>query len=756
MHHEPDPNHVPTVTGQLRFSPALTAVMAGLWLLGIMWVFFFPLDKRSLLRTGKLMFLTSLDFVGKHSFDPGMWWDRLLDVGTTVLLLISAWAIGLALMRLFRWVRNPDTVTHVTAIALGLGVWAWVVLLAGLGGVISFKVYIGLAIGSLVLTIWHWRYLRKPFDKSIVGQAPRLPCPSPSRTAASGALALQEPGNRNGISGFEWFLVVSLVLGGVLHVIPAFTPELEYDTLEYHLGALSEYRKAGHIYFLEHNFYASMPSLTEMLYLWGIEVRSSTVAKLLHASFALLTAIGLIGLGKKFHSRRLGLLAASLYYLLPTTTDLAATARIDLATTFFAFVAGAMLHRFLFDDDACAIWPAAIACGLAMATKYTAGPVVALPMLIILLGWTIRTHWQFDPQRYRGTRGGDEAVASQELCPPFNTRQLHLGYIVTFSVVAIIPVLPWLVKNWVFTSNPVYPIADNIFKSPYWGPEQTELFHRVHAPSFGSISTWTSLITLAWVYSTFASLASPILILFVPLLLLLKGVPVSWKYCSWLGLAIYACWWFFTFRPERFLFPALPWFAVAGGIAIVRLESERTMRLLLQVILAIMLLFQLNCSFLFSAIDVRNPSLYPPQVSNLAVFLGQLSRNEYLGRRIFTQGWLNTELPPNSKVLYVGEARIYYAAYPLLSNTVFDKSIVGTMVAHSSTTDDVLHMMKQAGVTHIYINQAELDRLSKSYGYLDNMNWDLFRRFLEEHTKKIYENGAHSVYLINQAEPEAP
>jgi hypothetical protein len=78
------------------------------------------------------------------------------------------------------------------------------------------------------------------------------------------------------------------------------------------------------------------------------------------------------------------------------------------------------------------------------------------------------------------------------------------------------------------------------------------------------------------------------------------------------------------------------------------------------------------------------------------------------------------------------------------------------MVAHSSTTDDVLHMMKQAGVTHIYINQAELDRLSKSYGYLDNMNWDLFRRFLEEHTKKIYENGAHSVYLINEAEPEAP
>ena len=60
-------------------------------------------------------------------------------------------------------------------------------------------------------------------------------------------------------------------------MIPAFSPEIEYDTLEYHLGALKEYQKAGRIFFLEYNFYASMPSLTER---WcGCLARNSTLPR---------------------------------------------------------------------------------------------------------------------------------------------------------------------------------------------------------------------------------------------------------------------------------------------------------------------------------------------------------------------------------------------------------------------------------------------------------------------------------------------
>jgi hypothetical protein len=75
-------------------------------------------------------------------------------------------------------------------------------------------------------------------------------------------------------------------------------PPFEYDELEYHLGALADYQRAGRIVFLPHNFYSNMPQLTEMLYLLAKTTTSDIAAKLLHWLFGLLAAAAVYGVAQ--------------------------------------------------------------------------------------------------------------------------------------------------------------------------------------------------------------------------------------------------------------------------------------------------------------------------------------------------------------------------------------------------------------------------------------------------------------------------
>jgi len=97
---------------------------------------------------------------------------------------------------------------------------------------------------------------------------------------------------------------------------------------------------------------------------------------------------------------------------------------------------------------------------------------------------------------------------------------------------------------------------------------------------------------------------------------------------------------------------------------------------------------------------------------------------------------MNEHLPPDAKVLYVGEARVYYARHPVLWSTAFDR-----------------HPLQQAGlaelgVTHVYINFSELQRLSSGYGYLRDIDWGALRRDLQTRAREIYRSDRAVVYAL--------
>jgi hypothetical protein len=234
------------------------------------------------------------------------------------------------------------------------------------------------------------------------------------------------------------------------------------------------------------------------------------------------------------------------------------------------------------------------------------------------------------------------------------------------------------------------------------------------------------------------ALATPVLLMTGPLVLLLRDVRTAVRRAGWLFVAAYAGWFLLTFRPWRFLFPAFPLAALVGAYALESVPPQRWLRCIVGVILGA----NLATIALNQLVDVESTKRFPPQLNFVQYVLGSVSRDEFVGRighgALEPLLWMNAHLPARARVLYIGEARVYYAKHDVLWSTAFDQ--------HPLTT-----MTNLAGVTHVYVNTSELNRLHANYGYLRDA--DLARlNDLLGHARPIHKSGRSVVYEVEPAQ----
>jgi hypothetical protein len=142
----------------------------------------------------------------------------------------------------------------------------------------------------------------------------------------------------------------------------------------------------------------------------------------------------------------------------------------------------------------------------------------------------------------------------------------------------------------------------------------------------------------------------------------------------------------------------------------------------------------------------------PPQMSFTQYALGQFTRNEFVAR--VGKGvlgpiiWMNENLPAGAKVLYVGEARVYYARHSVVWSTAFDQNPLAAMSRQAGTPEELLAALRAQGITHIYVNLSELERLRKGYDYMNDANWELIAGLLQNDAKEIHRSGRGIVYEL--------
>ena len=661
--------------------PEFARLLAILWVVGLALVYLVRYGAWILPWQGANLFGATLPTlrIGPHFQE--FWIARAYDFVCVIGIVVAA--LGLGVVVTDRLVAKRDVLGALLALAVGFWLLAVLVLVAGSVSITKVPLV------CLALLSWF--------------------LPAPRRFVRDFQVSTDRT------DSWAKLMVACIVLAAALNLAGALAPPFEYDELEYHLGALADYQRAGRIVFLPHNFYSNLPQLTEMLYLLATTLTSDIAAKILHWLFGVLGAMAVFGVARRLWSRAVGLTAAALFYCTPFVQDLGQTARIDLATAFFATLAFGALVIWSEEERRDLVWLSALCAGAAVATKWTAIPVVLLPLVVLLA---------------------------------FRRKQRLLPF---YILLAMAVVAPWLVKNWLLADNPVYPLFHQWFPNSHWSASQSAVFSGKHYPTFGW-GTIGQFFSLLWHYSFVEAGAVPLLLMTTPLVLLSSRFEPAAKRVGWLVAGAYASWFCFTFRPWRFLFPTFGLAAVVGAFAMEKLGREAMMRFALRLAVGVVIGVSLATLVLNDLVDTENPARVPPQMDFLQYTLGQFTRDEFVakvGKGVLEPViWMNENLPNGAKVLYVGESRVYYAKQPVVWSTAFDQHPLTAMSNEARTTEELLAELRAMGVTHVYMNFAELSRLQRGYDYMLTANWNLIRNTLQHHATKVHETGRGVVYEL--------
>lgn len=503
---------------------------------------------------------------------------------------------------------------------------------------------------------------------------------------------------------------IAVVVGLIpLAVYYAFAnlPVTDFDAMEYHLGAPRLYLAAGRISFLPENVYAAFPALAEMQFLNTLSLARDTfeggvAAQLLGLTYLPFTAATVYLAGRCAFSARAGVFAALLFLLCPMIADSAHKAYVENQLMFFGALAFFLVLKYVVlapRTNARALVLAGLMLGGAMAVKYTAAAYFFVPVAATVV---FRRGW-----RPAGV----------------------------FVAAALLPFLPWLIKNTWFTGNPVYPLLGGVFGAPF---VDVAKWDQAHAPC--AMTLWQAL-RLLFIDGPDAARVHGLLLLF--------GVGACFKnrrafvnLAFWLGW-IFLVWFCCTHRLVRFFLPAVPLCAVlaAGGVEWLcgRVSRPAIGRIVAGaiVVAAFLALYEKEITrrfyiihWLLAAFLPADPSRptetygiweYALEPETFLAHMQQIDDPHAAGLARINQfhfgmmDFVNRKTPPAAKILLVAEAQIYYFERPIVYNTVFNRNPLDDLAADGKDPERIKKRLADMGVTHVLVNKNQMRRYWLQY-----------------------------------------
>ena len=502
-----------------------------------------------------------------------------------------------------------------------------------------------------------------------------------------------------------------------------------YDVLEYHLAVPKTFHEAGRIAFLPNNVYGNFPLNSEMLSLFmmtlhGDAIEAAFMAASVNVGLAALFAAAAWLIGRRY-SPQAGVVAGVLAASVPWITYLAGIAYVEVGMLAMGLCALAALLR----AESRPLLAGLLA-GLACGFKYTAVPLIAIPLAGLALIAPPPT-----PGRWR----------------------TRLRGVALYTLGAAIAFCPWLIRNVVNTGNPVFPLAYRVFgaRAGTWDAELEARWQHAHgsaAAERADAPMWQRAIS-----RTIADwrLGAPLLLfaavgairhrdrLTVALLLLL-----AWQFAVWLG-------WTHLFARFAAVF-VIPLIALAaramvrGGIALAEEHADASSmppgaggavgwptasavgERILPAILAPVLAAAMNLYPLARLYyhETRPGGVPLAAYDHLDWFVkGEWPGMQHLGR-------INS-LDAGSKVLMVGDARTFYVRRPCEYATVFNRLPLADEVARDGRPQAVRAWLRKGGDTHVLANWSEMTRLRRTYGFYPEIDAALFERLMTAGLKPV-------------------
>ena len=341
--------------------------------------------------------------------------------------------------------------------------------------------------------------------------------------------------------GHFWklLLYVPAAVYGILYVIHTLAPETRTDAMGYHLGLVHRYYRAHGFEAITTNVYAQISQGAEMLYLFAYAIGRESAAKIVHVSFLIATAGAILCLARRFRAELAGVFATVVYVTCPVVIPDATSAYNDCALAFTLFAAFYVLVLWWRDGTKAWLLLLGALIGFSFAIKYTG--VIAIAAAVAA---ALRNLFQ---------RGSAKSTAA---------------LLAWTGVPAALIGLPWLLKNALFTGNPLAPFFNGWFPNPYFSVEwETAYKFAMRSYREGPFDRWQQLLEAPFDLILGERYGGSLgwMILLLPIAVLAWKKPLT---RALLAAALVSATPWLANAGARFLIPSLPFALMAIGLAL--------------------------------------------------------------------------------------------------------------------------------------------------------------------------------------------
>jgi hypothetical protein len=507
-------------------------------------------------------------------------------------------------------------------------------------------------------------------------------------------------------------------------------PETFYDSLNYFLGMpsfwilkggicdnpthlLSGYFHGGSLYFLNAYLFAGTEG-----------------AKFFSAGIWVLCALFACGWVGEVAGFRAGLLAWGFLATFPLLYLNAWAVRVDALTALVLLLFVYAFDRFLREERPGAVraWTLAwgLLAGLALSIKPTAVTVLGAVFLAVL----------FSPARRLFLERKKEFL--------------------TGAVCAAFVVFPWFLKNAAFTGNPFYPYALSWFPQGRQFPQEGYLRLLHENQQFFSLKGWRSWLALPWSLvmpekNGEVQFVGPLFLGFLPLVFMTRFNNETWRF---LGRTC-----FFSFllgismsHMMRFLMPSFALFFMMTAVAL----AARNLP-------AWKIWPSLACLSALLCFPFYFLNLSAGIFDGTGVWTGRETGANYLKRQLSNSyedlaEWTDENLPKDSSLLVVGDARGVYYHRPYYANSVFDGQFLAEASRSERDAGGILKRLRRLGVTHLVVNTPEGVRNALEYRLYDLKagEWKHLNDFVRSGLEPLYFKNFKAVYAVKGKLSEEP
>ena len=514
--------------------------------------------------------------------------------------------------------------------------------------------------------------------------------------------------------------------------IMASVPPISRDALIHHLEIPKLYIEKGGIYEIPSLDFSYYPMNLDYLFLIALFFGNDIVPKYIHFAFAILTSWLIFQYLKEKINPFYASIGVLLFISIPIIVRLSTTAYVDLGLIFFSTASLLYLLKWMENDFRLRfLIISAVMCGFALGTKYN-----GLITLFVVTAFT--------PLIY--IRCSDEKS---------NLRAIFYG--IAFCLIALTVFSPWMIKNYMWTGNPIYPLYNEIFNPPLGAPEEgTSINHFVYRHINYNESYFDILSVPLRIFfegrdnepQNFDGKLNPLL-LFLPFFAFFLNHQSRLKIEKRVFLMFAILYFFIAFFQTtiriRYIAPIIPplvilsIFGLNGIFRRISLLQNTVIRKMMSLTVGITIV----ALFLVNGVYLQN--LWK-KIDPIPYLRGSMTRDAYLNEHLKEYAsiqYANESLDEDAVILaiFMGN-RGYYSERKIL----FDHNLLFNDLKNINDPDKIRDRLTSKEITHLIINYYFFSKWTDD-NFRENSQ-RIMHDFIQTHLELLFSENGYGVFAI--------